>query len=147
MSESKASVGGVNPILVVRELEAAIAYYAEKLGFRVQWKHADFFACVARGKTSMFLSVGDQGHPGAWVWIGTDDVRALHAEYVAAGAMVRQAPTNFEWALEMQIADPDGNVLRFGSDPIAGEPYGPWLDMHGKLWHKIPPLAETGSNC
>ena len=26
-------------------------------------------------------------------------------------------PTNFPWALEMQIEDPDGNVLRFGSEP------------------------------
>ena len=26
-------------------------------------------------------------------------------------------PTTFPWALEMQIEDPDGNVLRIGSDP------------------------------
>jgi hypothetical protein len=26
-------------------------------------------------------------------------------------------PTNFPWALEMQVKDPDGNVLRIGSEP------------------------------
>jgi len=61
-------------------------------------------------------------------------VTALHEEFVAAGATIRQVPTNFEWALEMQVSDLDGNVLRFGSDPIPGKPYGPWLDMHGRQW-------------
>lgn len=26
-------------------------------------------------------------------------------------------PTSYSWALEFQVEDPDGNVLRFGSDP------------------------------
>ena len=134
MTESIAAVGGSNPIFVVRDIEVAIAYYTEKLGFRKLWGQGDYFACVARGKTSLFLSVGDQGQPGTWVWIGTNNVTALYEEFVAAGATIRQAPTNFEWALEIQVADLDGNVLRFGSDPIPGEPYGPWLDMHGRRW-------------
>ncbi len=134
MKNEKAMVGGVNPILVVRDLALADAYYTQKLGFREQWRHEELFACVTRGRTSLFLSVGDQGHPGAWVWIGTDDAVALHDEFVAAGAVIRHPPTNFSWALEFQVSDTDGNVLRFGSEPIAGTPFGPWLDMHGKLW-------------
>jgi hypothetical protein len=38
----------------------------------------------------------------------------------------------------MQVEDPDGNVLRFGSDNKKGEPYGPFMDMHGRSW---PPLG------
>jgi hypothetical protein len=34
----------------------------------------------------------------------------------------------------MQVEDLDGNVLRLGSDPRAGEPDGEWLDMHGRRW-------------
>jgi len=26
-------------------------------------------------------------------------------------------PTNFPWAKEMHVEDPDGNVIRFGSEP------------------------------
>ena len=33
------------------------------------------------------------------------------------GAPIRLPPTNFSWALEIQVEDPDGNVLRFGSEP------------------------------
>ena len=34
----------------------------------------------------------------------------------------------------LEVTDPDGNILRFGSDPIPGQPCGPWLDMHGVSW-------------
>jgi hypothetical protein len=44
----------------------------------------------------------------------------------------------------MQVEDLDGNVLRFGSDPIKGQPYGEWLDMNGRLW---PPEPGTPDVC
>jgi catechol 2,3-dioxygenase-like lactoylglutathione lyase family enzyme len=126
--------GGINPILRVANLPASLAYYVDVLGFSVQWNYRGVIASVGRGKTSIFLCEGDQGHPGGWVWIGVDDVERLHEELVAKGARIRQAPTNFEWALEIQIEDLDGNVLRVGSDPKIGVPLGPWLDMHGRKW-------------
>jgi hypothetical protein len=51
-----------------------------------------------------------------------EDVDALAAELRVRGTKIRNPPT-----------DPDGNVLWFGSDPKKGEPYGPFLDMHGRL--------------
>ena len=38
----------------------------------------------------------------------------------------------------MQVEDPDGNVLRFGSDPKEGQPYGEWFDMRGVRWAHKP---------
>jgi predicted enzyme related to lactoylglutathione lyase len=35
----------------------------------------------------------------------------------ARGVKILLEPTNFPWALEFQVEDPDGNVLRFGSEP------------------------------
>jgi hypothetical protein len=34
----------------------------------------------------------------------------------------------------MQVEDLDGNILRLGSEPHEGEPFGEWLDMHGFRW-------------
>jgi hypothetical protein len=34
----------------------------------------------------------------------------------------------------MQVEDPDGNVLRMGSESLKGEPFGEWLDMDGRVW-------------
>jgi catechol 2,3-dioxygenase-like lactoylglutathione lyase family enzyme len=90
---------GVTPILRVRDLAASISYYVQKLGFRVNWGFPDegtsFFASISRGKCSLFLSQGDQGHPGSWVWIGAEDVEALHEEFKASGAKIRNPPTNY----------------------------------------------------
>ena len=72
------------------------------------------------------------------MWIDAVDVEAVHEEFVAAGAKVRNPPTNYDWALEMQVEDPDGNVLRLGSDPKKDEPNGTWLDMHGVRWASQP---------
>lgn len=47
----------------------------------------------------------------------------LHEEYLGSGATILHPPQDFPWACEMKIADPDGHVLRFGSDPKGdGEP-------------------------
>lgn len=133
---------GVTPILRVHNLAASISYYVEKLGFQVNWGFPDegtsFFASISRGKCCLFLSEGDQGHPGSWVWIGTENVEALHEEFKSSGAKIRNPPTNYEWTFEMQVEDPDSNVLRFGSDPKKNEPIGPWLDMYGNSWMRSP---------
>jgi len=62
----------------------------------------------------------------------------LLQEYRRSGARIRDAPTNYPWAYEMQVEDLDGNVLRLGSDSKENEPAGEWLDMQGKRWVPIP---------
>jgi hypothetical protein len=83
--------------------------------------------------------VGDQGHPGSWVWIGVNNVEALHEEYLASGAKIRNPPNNYEWALEMQVEDLDGTVLRIGSDSMPDRPPAEWLDMYGVRWKETAP--------
>lgn len=129
--------GGGNPIFRVADVDASLAYYVEKLGFTLEWTAGDV-RCVRAGAFSLFLVEGDQGHAGAWAWMGVRDARALHAHYAASGALVRHAPTPYPWALEMQVEDLDGNVIRMGSAPEPGAPVGPWLDMRGQSWHLAP---------
>jgi len=127
---------GCNPIFRVRSLPESVDYYVRVLGFKLDWQHYDFFAAVSRGRFQVFLSQGDQGNPGAWVWVGVSNAEALHAEYLASGAKIRHPPTNYSWAYEMQVEDLDGNILRMGSEPKPGEPDGEWLDMYGDIWVK-----------
>jgi len=129
---------GMMPILPVRNLAASIEHYVRVLGFGLNWQVPGVLGSVSRGRCTLFLCEGDQGHPGTWVWIGVSDVDALLEDYTARGARVRHPPTNYSWAREMQIEDPDGNVLRFGSEPNENEPEGEWLDMRGVRWIKSP---------
>jgi predicted enzyme related to lactoylglutathione lyase len=127
---------GATPILRVQNLAASIAHYVKVLGFKVDWNYHGIIGSVSRDRCCIFLSEGDQGNPGSWVWIGVEDVETLYEEYCAKGAKVRQPPTNFEWAYEMHVEDLDGNVLRVGSEPKTDRPFGPWLDMRGDRWLK-----------
>ena len=106
-----------NPILNVADLARSVRYYVDVLGFtNADWGGTDF-TCVTRDRASIYLSEGDQGQPGTWVWLGVEDVEALHAEYRQSGATILEPPQSFPWAREMKVGDPDGHVLRCGSDP------------------------------
>jgi catechol 2,3-dioxygenase-like lactoylglutathione lyase family enzyme len=107
----------VDPILRVEDMRRAVAYYVDVLGFRQADWGTEEFTYVGVGEHGMYLCRGAQGRGGAWVWIGVDDVRKLFGVYKERGAIIRSEPTNHPWALEMQVEDPDGNVLRFGSEP------------------------------
>jgi uncharacterized glyoxalase superfamily protein PhnB len=131
----------VTPVLRVDDLVAAIDYYVRALGFRVEWgsDKGSSLASVSRGDCRLFLAVGDQGHPGSWVWVGVSDVDALYDELLDRGTRLRQPPANYPWgSRELHAQDLDGNVLRFGSDNKPGEPFGDWLDMHGVRWRPNP---------
>jgi catechol 2,3-dioxygenase-like lactoylglutathione lyase family enzyme len=137
VSERVTGFGGVNPILRVRDIPASKDYYTRILGFEVDFETPGFIS-VSRGKCHLFLCQGDQGHFGSWVWIGVPDVKILVEELRASGARIRHEPTNYPWAMEIQVEDPDGNVLRLGSEPNEDEPMGEWLDMNGVRWAPQP---------
>jgi len=134
---------GITPILCVQSLPASIDYYVRVLGFKVDWHEPGIMASVSRDRCSMMLCEGDQGNPGSWVWIGVEDIEPLFAEYRSKEAKVRHPPTNYPWAYEMQIEDPDGHVLRLGSEPKKDQPFGEWCDMRGDLWALSPAGAWT----
>ena len=108
------------PILRVADLAASVRYYVSVLGFAVDWggeAGADM-ASLSRDGHAIMLCRGDQGQPGTWVWIGVEDIGPLFRLFRERGAVVRREPANHPWAFEMQIEDPDGHVLRFGSKPL-----------------------------
>jgi hypothetical protein len=50
---------------------------------------------------------------------------------------MRQPPANYPWgSRELHVEDPDGNVLRMGSENKPGEPFGDWVDMRGIRWRR-----------
>jgi catechol 2,3-dioxygenase-like lactoylglutathione lyase family enzyme len=115
-----AMIENVTPILRVEDLEASRRYYIDKLGFLLDWDAGGMIS-VLRDQKSIMLCEREQGQPGTWLWIGVVDTGALFAEFSAKGAHIRSKPRNFSWAYEFAVEDPDGHVLRFGSEPLTGE--------------------------
>lgn len=124
-----------SPILRVEDLSKSIEYYQNSLGFAIDWNYEGVMSSISRGEANLMICQGDQGLGKAWVYIGVGDVEKLHEEFVKNKAKVRQEPTNFPWAIEIQVEDLDGNIIRFGSESKENTPFGAWMDMNGKLWN------------
>ena len=111
------------PILSVSDMSRSLRYYVDVLGFtNADWGGNDFTR-VSRDDAGIYLSEGDQGQSGTWVWIGVENVAELYEEYTKSGATIRHAPKNYPWAYELKVEDPDGHILRFGSEPKEDIPF------------------------
>jgi catechol 2,3-dioxygenase-like lactoylglutathione lyase family enzyme len=116
-SPTRVRFEGSQPILRVEDMAASLRFYVDILGFKnASWGNEDFTS-ISRDGAGIYLFRGGQGRGGAWVWIGVEDAEKLHDELKALGVSIRMPPTNYSWALEMHLEDPDGNVLRLGSEP------------------------------
>jgi catechol 2,3-dioxygenase-like lactoylglutathione lyase family enzyme len=115
-----------SPILRVHNLDASITYFRDVLGFALDWRDPSESASITRGNANLMLAQSHDGAGPAWVWIGVGDTQELCSEFQTRGARIRMDPTNFPWGLEMHVEDLDGNVIRFGSDPLPDRPFGPW---------------------
>lgn len=117
MANEKAYFENSQPILRVEDMKRAVKFYVEKLGFtNASWGGGEFTS-VNRDKAGIYLCLRDQGLGKAWIWVGVEDVVQLREEFGRCGVKIRMEPTNFPWAKEMHVEDPDGNVIRFGSEP------------------------------
>ena len=114
---------GATPILSVADLTASVRYYTEVLGFKNAEWGSEFFTAVSRDKACIYLCLDRQGHPGTWLWLGVEDVTLVYDEYKRKGARIRMTPHNYPWAYEMHVEDPDGHVLRIGSEPLENQPF------------------------
>ena len=117
MTEAQVKFENSQPILRVEDMKRAVEFYAGKLGFTNASWGGEEFTSVNRDQAGIYLCLKGQGLGRAWAWIGVEDVVKLREEYVVRGVKLRMEPTNFSWAKEIHVEDPDGNVLRFGSEP------------------------------
>jgi SOS-response transcriptional repressor LexA len=115
----------VNPILNVANLTVSRNYYVNVLGFtETGVGELNRYVAMRRDGAVLYLNQQNQASRGTWVWIGFDgNISALYKEFKTKGAIIRLTPTNYSWAMEMHVEDPDGHVLRFGTDPNIDERY------------------------
>lgn len=116
------------PVLLVRDVVKAAAYYTEKFGFTVErfWGEPPMFTIARRDGVSIMLNqvnADDTFKPnGAYdgrfsVYIDVDDADALHAEIAAKGADIVCAPEDMLYMMrEFQVRDLDGHLLGCGHD-------------------------------
>src|SRR5689334_13022055 len=118
MNEFPAAV----PEIPVDDMNAALDYYARKLGFNVDWGGADGgIAGISKGECRMFLTDADfRQHRGnsvpVLIWLNLNskaEVDELHEIWKASDATIISPPESKPWKLhEFTAGDLDGNLFR-----------------------------------
>ena len=114
----------VNVRYMVGDVEAAVAWYTQHLGFKVLSTHAPAFADVQRGALRLLLSGpassagrpmpdGAQPAPGGWnrIHLVVDDLPTEVARLRARGVQFRNEPVTGPGGSQILAVDPSGNLV------------------------------------
>jgi predicted enzyme related to lactoylglutathione lyase len=121
-----ASLTGISPVLLVAEIDRAIAYYRDQLGFTCEvYGDPPNFASASRDRATILLALSDEPERivpnwkivhNMWnAYIRVEDVDAVYAEVQQRGVpidyTIYDAPHGFR---EFGVQDPDGHDIAFG---------------------------------
>jgi predicted enzyme related to lactoylglutathione lyase len=121
-----ARLTSVSPVLLVADVDRAVAYYRERLGFACEvYGEPPDFATATRDDATLLLALCRDAArvvpnwkivDNVWdAYIRVDDVDAVYAEVQERGAPIDytlyDAPHGFR---EFGVQDPDGHDIAFG---------------------------------
>lgn len=120
---SASQITGIAPQFLVDDVDRAIAYYRDRLGFALDFRYESFYAGVSRDGFAIHLkhgatNAGDRAHRKEHehldAYIAVSGVRALFDELQMRGADVIKALEERPWAcVDFYVADADGYILCF----------------------------------
>ena len=113
------------PVLYVRDVTAAAAFWRDRLGFTIDFLHGQpaFYGAVSRDGACLHLKFVHEpvfgpgrveGEGLIMAYVPVDNAKALFAEYEAGGVAFSQRPTIQAWGgVDFHVLDPDGNRIAF----------------------------------
>ena len=114
----------------VRDVDRAVKFYTQHLGFDLENRPAPILAIVDRGALHLILSGpgasgsrsmpgGGQQEPGGWnrIVLYVDDLDATIASLRGAGTRFRNQVEVGPGGKQIQIEDPDGNPIELHEAP------------------------------
>lgn len=124
---TRPAISAVSPFFIVADVDAALAFYRDRLGFDVTFREPDeapFFAIVSRGGAMIMLkSVGvpplpnrERDPEARWdAYLSVPDPDALAAELASRGVRFAEPLSDTDDGLRgFELDDPDGYRLFFG---------------------------------
>jgi catechol 2,3-dioxygenase-like lactoylglutathione lyase family enzyme len=111
------------PQFLVDDLDRAIAYYCNQLGFELDFTYESFYSSVSRDGFAIHLKCAPKlaterehrkqsEHLDAF--ISVSGIQGLFSEFETRGARIIRPLEQQPWAcLDFYVEDPDGNILCF----------------------------------
>ena len=112
------------PVIEVADVKKSAAFYDEKLSFSpgTFWGDPPAFCIVGRDTVTIALDrsreAGRAPQNQYWAaYVYVDDVDALAEELQAKGVEILRGPEDQPYGCrEIDVRDPDGNIIGFGQD-------------------------------
>jgi len=114
----------------VADVDRAIAFYTDRLGFRVEHQAGSAFAAVSRGQLRLLLSGpessgarplpdGRRQEPGGWnrIVLYVEDLASHVTALQRAGVGFRNQLEVGPGGKQIQLEDPDGNPIELHEPP------------------------------
>ena len=124
--QGTAHLQAIAPQFLVDDLEAATAYYRDRLGFTVDFTYESFYAGVSRGAALIHLkcapkTVSDRAHRREHehldAYVAVAGVQALYQELQSRGARITKPLEERPWGhTDFYVEDADGYILCFSEE-------------------------------
>ncbi|GGN11729.1 hypothetical protein GCM10010967_54640 [Dyadobacter beijingensis] len=115
-------INQITPLLLVRELGEAIAFYVRQLDFTLAFRYDDFYAGIEKDGYSIHLKTDydttktqttRSSDEQVDLLFSVGDVTAVFAEISKRNIEIVQPLREMPYGKEFYIADPDGYVIAF----------------------------------
>jgi catechol 2,3-dioxygenase-like lactoylglutathione lyase family enzyme len=104
------------PVLHVPDVQAAVGYYRDVLGFVVDFGD-DNYAVVWRDNSAIHFVKGDRSPSGVHLFQWVRDVDACYREIKQRGAAIAQEPADRPYGIrDFNVRDRNGITIIFGQD-------------------------------
>lgn len=125
MQKPPINVVSIHPTLPVQNLQQAIDFYTQKLGFTFgfTWGDPPSFAGINLGDKEIFFSLNDNTITGSNVSFMIDDADALYNYQLENGVVIHEPIDDRNYGIrDYSVRDPFGNTLVFGHYIYNSEP-------------------------
>jgi catechol 2,3-dioxygenase-like lactoylglutathione lyase family enzyme len=109
---------------IVRDVDEAVAFFRDQLGFALERQYGPAMAMLTRGTDQVWLAGppssaaqpmpdGTRPAPGGWtrLVVEVDDIDAAIARLAAAGVRLRNAVLRGPGGAQVLVEDPSGNTV------------------------------------
>ena len=109
------------PEIPVNDIDKALSYYRDCLGFNIDWGRGSSLAGISRDEARIFLADADfrasnGNHAPNLIWVNLnskEEVDQLYERWSQNGALVVSPPESKPWNLhEFIVKDLDENIIR-----------------------------------
>lgn len=103
------------PVLNVRDLQEALDFFTQRLGFGEPWLHEGYYGGISKDGQQIHLAKADVAKP-SMIYNFVDSVDALYSDLKSAGVEIEtEIQDQFYGMRDFTIKDPSGNSIGFGA--------------------------------